>query len=144
MGIGDQIQVDYNLVCSPWVDVVELIRSQDILIVDDNDKDAADGFLTALDVYTKELVGKTGRGDRAGISLRWALGTLPDDRIFFILFKKHSPDGDSEKIFFWQNLGFPSIGIQRINIHFALSCFFIENIEYSFYHLFIIAFLVLT
>ena len=76
MGIGDQIQVDYNLVCSPWVDVVELIRSQDILIVDDNDKDAADGFLTALDVYTKELVEKTSRGDRAGISLRWALGTL--------------------------------------------------------------------
>ena len=107
MGIGDQIQVDYNSVCSPWVDVVELIRSQDILIVDDNDEDAADGFLTALDVYTKELVEKTGRGDRAGISLRWALGTLPDDRIFFILFKKHSPDGDSEKIFFWQNLGFP-------------------------------------
>ena len=76
MGIGDQIQVDYNSVCSPWVDVVELIRSQDILIVDDNDEDAADGFLTALDVYTKELVEKTGRGDRAGISLRWALGTL--------------------------------------------------------------------
>ena len=49
----------------------------------DNDEDAADGFLTALDVYTKELVEKTSRGDRAGISLRWALGTLYRWQNFF-------------------------------------------------------------
>ena len=80
MAIGDQIQLELNSVCSAWVDVVELVRSQDILIVDVNDEDVAEDFLTALDDYKRELVEKTGKGDTAGICLRWVLGTYGDDK----------------------------------------------------------------
>ena len=79
LGVGDQIQLEKNSVCGVWLDLVELVRSQDILIVNSEDDDTTDVFLNAMDNYKKELLSKTGKADMAGISFRWILGTFKDD-----------------------------------------------------------------
>ena len=61
MEVGDQIQMERNSVCGVWLDLVELVRSQDILIVNNEDDDLTDPFLTGMDAYKKELMSKTGR-----------------------------------------------------------------------------------
>ena len=43
LAIGDQIKMERNSVCSAWVDIVELVRSQDVLVVDSNDDDISPG-----------------------------------------------------------------------------------------------------
>ena len=58
---------------------MELVRSQDILMVNSEDDDTTDVFLNAMDNYKKELLSKTGKADMAGISFRWILGTFKDD-----------------------------------------------------------------
>ena len=77
--IGDQIQIEWNSVCSAWVDIVDMVRSQDILVVDCNDEDVAMEFLAAIDGFKRDLTESTGKADRAGICLRWVLGTRGED-----------------------------------------------------------------
>ena len=79
MEVGDQIQMERNSVCGVWLDLVELVRSQDILIVNNEDDDLTDHFLTGMDAYKKELMSKTGKAELAGISFRWVLGTFRED-----------------------------------------------------------------
>ena len=90
LAIGDQIKMERNSVCSAWVDIVELVRSQDVLVVDSNDDDIATEFLAALDGYRRDLVENEGKADKAGICLRWVLGTLGEDtRILLIAQVSH-------------------------------------------------------
>ena len=77
LAIGDQIRIEKNSAGSAWVDVVELIRSQDYLVTDSDDNDVADEFLANLEKCKKEL-DKKDHGQILGISIRWILGTLPD------------------------------------------------------------------
>ena len=77
--IGDQIQMERNSVCSAWVDIVDLVRSQDILVVDSSDEDVAVEFLAAIDAFKRDLTESTGKADSAGICLRWVLGTRGED-----------------------------------------------------------------
>ena len=77
LAIGDQIRIEKNSAGSAWVDVVELIRSQDYLVTDSDDNDVADEFLANLEKCKKEL-DKKDQGQILGISIRWILGTLPD------------------------------------------------------------------
>ena len=76
LAVGDQIRLDKNSACSAYMDVVELIRSQDYLVTDSDDNDVADEFLANLEKCRKDL-DKKGQGDMLGISIRWTLGTLP-------------------------------------------------------------------
>ena len=77
LAIGDQIRMEKNSAGSAWVDVVELIRSQDYLVTDSDDNDVADEFLANLETCRKEL-DKKDQGHILGISIRWMLGTVPD------------------------------------------------------------------
>ena len=90
LAIGDQIKMERNSVCSAWVDIVELVRSQDVLVVDNNDDNIATEFLAAIDGYRRDLVENKGKADKAGICIRWVLGTLGEDtRIVLIAQVSH-------------------------------------------------------
>ena len=83
--IGDQIEMDKNSVCSKWMDIVALVQSQDISISNGLGEDAADAFLAAMEQYKKKLRSETGSVACAGISLRWLLGTVVEDKQIFLL-----------------------------------------------------------
>ena len=80
LDIADNIRMELNSVCSEWVDIVELVRSQDISIVGKKREDRVDEFLTSIDSLKKDLMEETGRTEKAGICLRWVLGTVMDSR----------------------------------------------------------------
>ena len=81
LAIGDQIRFEKNSACSTWVDIVDLVRSQDYMISDSDDNDVADEFLASLERCKKELQDSGSKsGDLLGISLRWMLGTLPGSK----------------------------------------------------------------
>ena len=80
LDIGDQVQFDKNSVSSPWVDVVDLVRSQDFMITNREDEDVSEEFLTGMTKYKDDLLKKSGRADLAGISIRWVLGLRGDSK----------------------------------------------------------------
>ena len=80
LDIADNIVMEPNSVCSEWVDIVELVRSQDITIVGKRREDRADEFLMAIDSLKKDLMEETGSTERAGICLRWVLCTVGDSK----------------------------------------------------------------
>ena len=55
LAIGDQIRMEKNSAGSAWVDIVDLIRSQDYLVTDSDDHDVANEFLASLEKCKKEL-----------------------------------------------------------------------------------------
>ena len=59
---------------------MELKRSQDISIVGKKREDRVDEFLTSIDSLKKDLMEETGRTEKAGICLRWVLGTVMNSR----------------------------------------------------------------
>ena len=73
---GEQIKLEKNSVCSDWWDLEEMVSSQDVVVTDGKGKDRGDDFLTALAEYKKELIAKSGSSEKAGICMRWMLGTL--------------------------------------------------------------------
>ena len=79
MVVGDHIKLDNNTVCSDWLDVVELVKAQDVLVVNDNDDDVGAEFLMAMESNKKDLIETTGKADNVGICLRWSLGTMGAD-----------------------------------------------------------------
>ena len=85
LAIGDQIQLERNSVCSAWIDLVELVRSQDIMVVDGKDEDVSMDFLAAIDSYKCDQMEETGKADRAGICLRWVLGTRGENTDVLLL-----------------------------------------------------------
>ena len=85
LNIGDQIKMDKNSVCSQWMDVVALVQSQDITISNGLGEDTADNFLAALETYKNKLRSETGSADRAGICLRWLLGTVVEDKQILLI-----------------------------------------------------------
>ena len=78
LNVGDQIRMEKNSSCSAWVDMVDLVRSQDFLITDSDDNDIAEEFFRAMDLLKTEVEARSKSGHMVGISLRWMLGTLPD------------------------------------------------------------------
>ena len=66
--------MERNSVCSAWMDLVELVRSQDVMITDGDDNDIADEFLAALQKYKEDVLRDKGRTEGAGICFRWILG----------------------------------------------------------------------
>ena len=77
---GAEIKFEKNSVCSEWWDMVELVSSQDVIVTDAKGADKGNAFLTALQQYKTELLEKTGSSEKAGICLRWILGTRPGSR----------------------------------------------------------------
>ena len=80
LDIAYNIRMELNSVCSEWVDIVELVRSQDISIVGKKREDRVDEFLTSIASLKKDLMEETGRTEKAGICLRWVLGTVMNSR----------------------------------------------------------------
>ena len=78
--VGQHIKMQKNSCCSEWMDVTELVRSQDIRISNRLGKDAGEEFLHGMESYKKDLTQETGKADRAGIRFRWILGTLGGDK----------------------------------------------------------------
>ena len=78
--VGQHIKMQKNSCCSEWMDVAELVRSQDIRISNRLGKDAGEEFLHGMESYKKDLTQETGKADRAGIRFRWILGTLGGDK----------------------------------------------------------------
>ena len=72
--IADHVQLMKNSLCTKWMDVLELVRSQDIQILDRLGEDVSEEFIHAMDCYKKDVLQQTGSTDRAGISFRWLIG----------------------------------------------------------------------
>jgi hypothetical protein len=68
---GSQISLQKNSSCSPWLDLVDLVSSQDVEVLDSAGEDATDAFLNAM-AGVKEVL------CTAGISWRWMLAAKPD------------------------------------------------------------------
>ena len=83
--VGEHIQIERNSISSKWQDVGELVQSQDFAITDGLGEDASEEFIAALQSYKKDLVQETGKGDRAGISFRWLIGTKKGDNKLLLL-----------------------------------------------------------
>ena len=79
INVGDHIQMIKNSVSSKWMDLLELVQSQDMAILDGLGEDAADEFIIALDQYKKDMLQETGKNVTAGISFRWTLGSKKGD-----------------------------------------------------------------
>ena len=60
-----------NSTCSEWMDVADLVRSQDFQVYDGLGEDVGEEFLAALEGYKKDLTQEMGKADRAGICFRW-------------------------------------------------------------------------
>ena len=74
--IRDHIKPEKNSVCSKGMDVLELVQSQDMLILDGLGEDASEEFIAAMARFKKDVLQETGSMDRASISFRWLVGTL--------------------------------------------------------------------
>ena len=78
--IRDHIQPEKNSVCSKWMDVLELVQSQDMLVLDDQGEDSSEEFIAAMASLKKDTLQETGSTDRAGISFRWLVARCRDRR----------------------------------------------------------------
>ena len=91
--VGQHIKMQKNSCCSEWIDVAELVCSQDICISNGLGEDAGEEFLHGMESYRKDLTQETGKADRAGICFRWILGTLGGDkRIKLMAQVTYTPD----------------------------------------------------
>ena len=87
--IRDHIRLEKNSVCSKWMDVLELVQSQDMLILDGLGEDASEEFIAAMAGFKKEVLQETGSTDRAGISFRWLVGTLKGQTEVLLMAQVH-------------------------------------------------------
>lgn len=71
---GSVVKLQKNSNASRWTDVEELVKEQEVDVVDENGDDAADKFLAAWDRIKKVHP----LGDGLGLSWRWALTTKED------------------------------------------------------------------
>ncbi len=77
--LGTQITLGKNSTCTAWVDVVELVQSNDADVVDSAGLSIADEFLQAIRDYRAAKPEKN-----AGISWRWALSVCNREPILTI------------------------------------------------------------
>jgi hypothetical protein len=57
MELGTQIKLEKNSACSAWVDLVELVSSQDMDVVDDEGEVVTEDFLLAMEDLRKRTPG---------------------------------------------------------------------------------------
>ena len=72
--IDNHIKLMKNSVCTEWVDVTELVQSQDMIVQDGLGDYVSEEFLAGMANYRKDLLQETGSTDRAGISFWWLIG----------------------------------------------------------------------
>ena len=78
--VREYIKMQKNSCCSEWMDVAELVKSQEIRVSNGLGEDIGEDFLHGLESYKKDLMQETGKADRAGICFRWMLRTLVGDK----------------------------------------------------------------
>lgn len=71
----DMIQLEKNSACSNWIDIADMVSSQDADIVNNQGEIVSEQFLALLEGYKKSAPAIA-----SGISLRWMLGTTGDSR----------------------------------------------------------------
>ena len=72
------------------MDVLELVQSQDMLILDSLGKDVSEEFIAAMAGFKKNVLQETGSTDRAGISFRWLVGTLKGQTEVLLMAQVHT------------------------------------------------------
>ena len=72
--VADHVKLMRNSVCTEWMDVTELVQSQDMIVRDGVGDDVSEEFLAGMSSYRKDLLLETGSADRASISFRWLIG----------------------------------------------------------------------
>ena len=78
--LGTHVKLDKNSACSPWLDVVERIQSQDIDVVREDGSSASEEFISLLE-KARKLPGN----EKLGIVWRWLLGTpLGDPKLLLM------------------------------------------------------------
>ena len=88
--IRDHIRLEKNSVCSKWMDVLELVQSQDMLILDGLGEDASEEFIAAMAGFKKDVLQETGSTDKAGISFRRLVGTLKGQTEVLLMAQVHN------------------------------------------------------
>ena len=78
---GAEIKIEKNSTCSEWWDIGELVSSQDVTVTNSKGADVGDAFLVALQELKKDLLEETSSSEKAGVCLRWILGTRPGSRL---------------------------------------------------------------
>jgi len=77
---GTQVTIDANSSCSAWADVVDLIRSQDVDVLDSAGKLAGDEFNRLIEEYQNSKPAVP-----AGICWRWVLGLRDNPRDTYLM-----------------------------------------------------------
>jgi len=67
-------------VSSKWVDLTELVRSQDVEATDQEGAIISEEFLEAMEAHKK-----TASKERSGICLRWMLGTYGEEQAVYLI-----------------------------------------------------------
>ncbi len=78
--LGTQVKLAKNSACSRWVDVVELVQSQDIDVVTEDGSSVSEQFVAAV-----QLLRKNPGNENLGISWRWLLGTEAEDTTILLM-----------------------------------------------------------
>ena len=75
-----QVKLERNSVSSKWVDLTELVRSQDVDATNEEGTNVSEEFLEAMDTFKKSA-----SHERSGICLRWMLGTYGEDSAVYLI-----------------------------------------------------------
>jgi hypothetical protein len=69
----NQIVLRKNMLSSAWMDVLDLVRSQDLLVTTDDSGDENDDFLELIEALEDK--------DSVAAAIRWAVGVGADNRL---------------------------------------------------------------
>lgn len=78
--VGTQIVLEKNSTCSKWIDLVELVQSQDIDAQNRKGENVSEDFLEIMENHRKKAP-----ATRSGICLRWLLGCFGEDTDVFLI-----------------------------------------------------------
>ena len=74
------MKIEKNAVSSKWIDLVELVRAQDLDVTNKEGATASEEFLEAFDNHKKQAT-----REASGISMRWMLGTYEDEEAIYLI-----------------------------------------------------------
>jgi len=77
---GVQVAIDANSSCSPWTDVVDMVRAQDVDVLDSEGKLAGDTFCRLIEEYQNSKPAVP-----AGICWRWILGLKDNPKDIYLM-----------------------------------------------------------
>ena len=91
INVGDHVQMVKNSVCTKWMDVLELVQSQDMSVVNGLGEDVADEFIAAMAEFKKDQQQESSDPEAAGISFRWIIGNKKGDSEILLMAQVQIP-----------------------------------------------------